>query len=254
MSKYRILNAGLTGVQHIDQCTPPDSTPRLPTMGGVVQAVDPYWGGGEFIYCLFSAAVRAKGLVSFSPVFDAATQKWQMVAGEVANTANTGRPLGVAVMPAGAGTYGWVQISGVSLVNSTAAVAASTVIGIAAAGQAGANTAGKQINSAMTVAQASATITVNKTAISGNYQANSTGSTLIAVNNTDGWFVGGYVSGTGIAAGATVVAIDVSEQYVTLSAANTAAVTGTITCTYNNGTVYYNAMMMDRPQAQGAIT
>lgn len=255
MSKYRVLNAGLVGVQHIDQCTIPDTTSRLPNMGGVVQAVDPYWGGGEFIYCLFSAAVRAKALVQFAPVFDAPTNKWQMVAAEMANTANTGRPCGVAVTPAGAGTYGWVQLTGVMPVSSNAAVAASTVVGIAATGQLGANSAGKQINSMLTTAQAtSSATTVVKPSISSAYQAGMTGSNLIAVTNTDGWFLGGYVSGTGIAAGATVTAIDMAEQIVTLSAVNTAAVTGNITFTYNNGTVFFNVVMADRPQVQGAIT
>lgn len=255
MSKYRIINGGVAGFQHIDQTSQPDTTQRLPTMGGVTQAVDPYWGGGEFMYVLFSAAVRAKALVQFAPVFDAPTSRWQMVAAEVSNTANTGRPLAVAVTPAGAGTYGWVQVSGVTPVSSNAAVAASTAVGIAATGQMGANSAGKQINSALTTAQAtSSSITAVKPSISTAYQAGMTGSNLIAVTNTDGWFIGGYVSGTGIAAGATVTAIDTAEQIVTLSAVNTAQVTGNITFTYNNGTVFFNVIMMDRPQSQGAIT
>ncbi len=255
MSKYRVLNASLIGVQHIDQCTAPDATSRLPHSGGVIPAVDPYWDGGEFIYAFFTAAVRAKGLVQFAPAFDATNKRWRFEAAELANTANLGRPVGVAVMPAAANTYGWVQVTGLTPVNSNAAVAASTAIGVAATGQAGANSAGKQILNALTSATAtSSALTVVKASISSAYQAGMTGSTLIAVTNTDGWFVGGYVSGTGIAAGATVVAIDTAEQIVTLSAVNTAAVTGDITFTYNNGTVYFNVIVLDRPLLQGAIT
>lgn len=254
MSKFRILSP-LVGVQHIDQCTVPDTTSRLLGSGGVTAASDPYWGGGEFVYCYFTAAVRAKGLVQFQPAFDATNNRWRFEAQELANTANLGRPVGVAVMPAAIGTFGWVQISGTTPVNSNAAVAANTPIGVAATGQVGANSAGKQINSALTSAQAtSSAITVVKPSISSAYQAGTTGSALIAVTNTDGWFVGGFVSGTGIAAGATVTAIDTAEQIVTLSAVNTATVTGNITFTYNNATIFFNVIVLDRPQLQGAIT
>lgn len=255
MSKFRVLNAGLAGVQHIDQTFPPDSTARLPGGGGVIQAVDPYWGGGEFIYALFTAAVRAKALCQFAPAYNAVMNSWQMVATEAGNVGNTGRSVGVAVLPAAANTWGWVQVTGISPVNSTAAVAASVPVGVAAVGQAGAQTAGKQVIGALTVATAaSSALTKVTQALGTQYQANTAGSNLISVANTDGWFVGGYVSGTGIAAGATVVAIDVSETIVTLSANNTAQVTGNATFTYNNGAVFFNVIMLQRPEVQGAIT
>jgi hypothetical protein len=72
--------------------------------------------------------------------------------------------------------------------------------------------------------------------------------------NADGWFIGAYLSGTGIAAGTTVVSIDPDNRTVTLSADTTAQVTGTVTATYNNATVYYNIVHINRPFAQGAIT
>jgi glycerol uptake facilitator-like aquaporin len=62
------------------------------------------------------------------------------------------------------------------------------------------------------------------------------------------------LSGTGIAAGTTITDIDPSGTQVTLSAVTTAAVNGTVTATYNNGTIFYNVAHINNPIAQGAIT
>ncbi len=249
MSKYRVLNT-LVGIQHIDQTvqTAPDTVQRLPSMGAVMAAVDPYWGGGEFIYVRAGGTIREKGLCMITPAFDSASNQWRYNAVEVSNTANMGQMLGVAVLPMTVGQFGWLQISGMTPVNCNAAVAADTPFGIAAAGQGGANTAGKQVLSARIVG--ASTITSVKASQGGGV----TGGFTFRVKDTDGWFVGGYVSGTGIAAGAKVTAIDTAEQLVTVSAANTAAVTGNVTFTYNNATIFYNVALLNRCFAQGAIT
>jgi hypothetical protein len=41
---------------------------------------------------------------------------------------------------------------------------------------------------------------------------------------------------------------------VTASVANSADIAGTVTLTYNNGTIFYNVVHFNRPFAQGAIT
>jgi hypothetical protein len=249
MSKYRILNT-LMGIQHIDQTigSVPDTTQRLPSMGAILGAVDPYWGGGEFMYVRFGGTVREKGLCVVTPTYDATSKSWFFTAVEVGNTANLGQMVGVAVLPAAVGQFGWLQISGMTPVNCAAAVAADTSFGIGAAGQGGAVAAGKQILSAR-IAGAS-TITSVKVATAPGV----VGGFSFSVANTDGWFVGGYVSGTGVGAAAKVTAIDTAEQIVTVSVANTAAVTGNVTFTYNNGAIYYNVAHLQRPFAQGAIT
>ena len=76
----------------------------------------------------------------------------------------------------------------------------------------------------------------------------------LQVPNSDGWFVGAYLSGTGIAAATTVSSIDPSGRFVTLSVVTTAAVSGSVTATYNNATIFYNVAHLNRPFAQGAIT
>lgn len=250
MSKFRALTP-ITGIQHFDQTFTFDATQRG-VMGAIVPAVDPYWGGAEFIYVYFSGIVREKGVCLIQPVFDAILNRYRYEAAEVANTANLAQFVGVALLPAVAGQYGWLQISGITPVNSNAAVAVAASVGIAAVGQAGANTAGKQLVGARVVA--ASTTTAVKAVQSGPLGVGVAGSTNFMVNNTDGWFVGGYVSGTGIAAGAKVTAIDTQEQIVTVSAANTAVVSGNVTFTYNNATVFYNVVLLGRPFAQGAIT
>lgn len=223
-----------------------DTTPRMQP-GNIVTAVDNYWGAGEFIYARAAGAVRAFGLCSILPVFDSTLGAYRFDVTEVANTANLGRMLAVAPMALTSGQYAWFQISGLTPVNCTASVAADTTFGIAAAGQGGANGAGKQVLNARVIAAATATV------VKANCAAPNA-SLVLQVPNSDGWFVGAFLSGTGIQATTTVVSIDPSGRFVTLSLATNAAVSGSITATYNNATIFYNVAHLNRPFAQGAIT
>ena len=234
----------IVGNQQIALFGLPDTT-RRHRSGLIIQAVDPYWGGAELIYCYAAGTIRQGGLVTFLPTVQSDHIRWEAV--EVGNTANLGSPLGVAMTSATVGQYIWVMVSGVIPVNCSASVAANTTFGIAAAGQGGANSAGKQILNARILAAASTTVA------KAGCVANS-GSNRLQVPSADGWFIGAYLSGTGIAAATTVTDIDPSGTQVTLSANTTAAVNGTVTATYNNATIYYNVAFIDRPFAQGAIT
>jgi len=213
--------------------------------GLYLSAVDPYWGGAEFVYCRATASIRQFGLVRIVPTLVTATG-WRYDATEVGNTANLGDMIAVCTTSATVGQYFWAQISGVVPVNCNASVTADTAFGIAAAGQGGANSAGKQILNARIIAAATTTVAHTGTANSG--------STALLVDSVDGWFIGAYLSGTGIAASTVVVDIGPGGKSVTLNNATTAAVNGTVTATYNNGTVYYNVAHINRPFAQGAIT
>lgn len=222
----------------------PDTVERVQP-GCLVTAMGDYWGGRELVYIRAAAAIRAGGLVTITPVL--ANGQWRYDATEVANTANLGRPVYAVLAPMSTGQFGYAVRSGLALVNSTASVAANTTIGIAAAGQGGANSAGKQLLNAVTIAPA--TTTVVKT----NCVANAASNRLRAPS-TDGWFIGCYLSGTGIAAGTTVLSFDDDERSVVLSANTTAIVNGSVTGTYNNGTIFYNLAHFDHAFAQGAIT
>lgn len=237
-------NEGFVGYPQLTPYNLPDSTARL-APGTIMNATDPFWGGGEFIYVKANGTIRQYGLVVLTPVITSGAVVYN--ATEVPNTANLARALAVAMVPASSGQFFWACIGGVVPVNSSAAVAADTTFGIAAAGQGGANAAGKQILGGRVVI--ASTTTVAKAGATAN-----SGSTRLLVPSADGWFAGIYLSGTGIAAATTVTDIDPSGTVVTLSAATTAAVNGTVTGTYNNATVFYNVAHINRPFAQGAIT
>lgn len=223
-----------------------DSTQRV-VMGTIVSANDNYWGGGEFIYAYYAGTIPQFGLVTIIPTFDSTLNRWRYEAVAAPNTANMGKSLGVAMVGGVAGNYGWIKISGTVPINGTASVAADTAFGITAAGQIGANSAGKQVLNGRVVAPATTTVVKSNCYAQNN-------SKQLQVPNSDGWFIGAYLSGTGIAAGTTVVAIGPGGRFVTLSAATTAQVNGDVTATYNNGTVYYSVAYINRPFAQGAIT
>jgi hypothetical protein len=248
MSKAKVI-IPIAGSRPIAQTYPTDTT-LDEALGSILPFAEPYYGGGEVIFVYFSATTAAKALVSITPTFT--NGAWRVEAGPVANTANLAQSVGVAVMPAAAGNYGWVQIAGMTPVACNANVAANTSFGIVAAGQGGAVAAGKQILGGRV--HGASTTTVAKTAMGAQMGYGATGGFNFQVTNTDGWFVGGYVAGTGVGAAAIITAISTDEQLVTVSVANTAAVTGTITMTPNNGTIFYNTVYINRPFAQGAIT
>lgn len=233
----------LVGFNPADDSSP---SPLLQANGTILKAIDPWWGAGEFMYVRANGAIRAFGVVVVTPTFDSTENRYRYEATEVPNTANLGRSLGVSLRALTAGQYGWVCVGGVFPVNCNASVAADTTFGIAAAGQGGANSAGKQILNARVVAAGSTTV-----AKSCRVTANSP---IVNVPNADGWFVGMPISGTGIPASTTVAGVDVSGLAITLSANATASGQVTVTGTYNNGTIFYNVAHLNRPFAQGAIT
>lgn len=233
--------------------------PPIPA-GYIVCAEDPVWGVGEFIWAKAGGTIRLRGLCVLTPVWNATNRNFDWNATECPNTALLGRMLGVVMSEQGGvgavnaltvGQYGWFMISGISPINGTASVAADTAIGITAAGQIGANTAGKELLNARGITAATQTVVV--ASVDGV-----SGSSVFRVANADGFFVGGYLSGTGVGAAAICQAIDRTSVSgavtITASVVNSAAVTGNVTITYNNATIFYNVVHMNRVFAQGAIT
>jgi hypothetical protein len=215
--------------------------------GTIIHGDDQFWGGGEFIYCKFTAPMVVHALAVLTAVVNATTGKWEWNATPCPNTANLGQSCGVVVASGTTADFGWVQITGIAPVQCNANVAAGTAFGVAAAGQGGALTAGKQVLAARIIAASSTTVAKTLcTALKG--------STELTVSNSDGWFIGLYLSGTGITTGSTVSDISPDGKTVTLSAATSAAVTGTVTGTYNNSTIYYNVAHFNRPHMQGQIS
>jgi hypothetical protein len=233
----------LLGSQPVGNFFVPDSTQRH-KLGATVTVVDPYYGGQELVYLAIPVSTALN-------VGHAVT--WDLNNNIVAlpNTANLGFPVAFCLNKVASDAanvqYGWFLIEGQVLAWSNASVAAAAAIGIVAAGQLGANSAGKQILNARVAAAATTTVAKTNT-------STQSGSTLIRVTNTDGWFVGIALSGTGIAASTVVTAIDPDNRTVTMNNAATATGSVTVTGTRNDGTNFWNLVVVDRPLAQGAIT
>jgi hypothetical protein len=235
--------SGPVGHQQVALFGLPDTTQRV-QYGLVGDFMDPYWGGCQAIYVKANGTIRMGGLCVVTPAVSGG--QVQYLATEVPNTANLARSAYVAMTPMTTGQFGWLACSGVVPVNSSAAVAADTSFGIAAAGQAGAVAAGKQVLGGRVVIASSATVA--KQGVAAN------GSNRLQITGDAGWFIGAFLSGTGIAAGTTITDIDPSGTQVTLSANTTAQVNGTVTATYNNGTIFYNVAHINDAMYQGAIT
>jgi hypothetical protein len=141
------------------------------------------------------------------------------------------------------GQYGWFQMTGRSPITGGSSIAADTAVGRAAAGLLAASGAGVQILGARNVTPATQTV------VSAGQGA--AGDSKINLASTAGFFVGGYLSGTGVGAAAIVTAVDPLGRFVLASVVNSAAVTGNVTITYNNAVIFYNVVEMNRIYAQG---
>lgn len=232
------------GNQQISANQLPDTVSRVQA-GLIVDGISPYWGGGRFVYGRFGATVRQYGLCT--RLIAVASGAIQHNFTEAAFTSNLGSSLFVAMTSGTVGQFGWFMFAGIVPINCNASVAADTTLGIAAAGQGGANTISKQVvNARVALAATTTVVKANCSGVSGAF--------TITVPNADGLFLGCYMSGTGVGAAALITAIDDSGTVITVSVANSAAVSGSVTGTYNNAVIFYNVTMLNNPFAQGAIT
>lgn len=217
--------------------------------GFLLPAEDPVWGPAELIFARANGAIRLAGLCVLTPVWDATNKVYTFNMTECPNTTILGRPVYVYIGNTAltAGQYAWFMATGRYPVNGTATVAADTSAGIVAAGQIGALAAGKQLVNARVMTPA--TQTVVAAAVSG-----AIADTRIFLASTAGFFPGVYVSGTGVGAAAICNFVDPLGRFIGVTVANSAAVTGNVTATYNNATIFYNVLEMNRVFAQGAIT
>ena len=180
--------ANVAGNQPFNDWFAPDTTQRHP-LGFKVDAVDPFWGGGTFIYFKSGAAILKGSAIVLDEQFTAVL---------LPSTVTQGFSWGVSMAPAASGTYGWMQVSGRAVYKTNATVAADGVMAIAAAGILGATATGKQVIGIRNRKSATGTETVTANTKTGS-------NALKCVNGYDGLFLGMALSGTGIPA-STVVA------------------------------------------------
>lgn len=229
------------GPQPFNDWFTPDTTQRL-QLGTRVSAVDPYWGGGEFVYVKAESTMEKGSLVQINESF---------VAADVPNTANLGRGVAVLMNSMTTGQYGWAQLAGIVVLSATASVAADAAVGITAAGQVGANSAGKQLLGYRNLR--AGTATVAKT----NVQTRN-GSAALLTSGYDGWFLGMALSGSGIPASTVVAKLDPDGRTVYTGSAigtvgdknATATAAVTVTGTYTG----YLGGYLNHGFVQGAIT
>lgn len=229
--------------QAIAQWFVPDTTQRQ-VLGFKVDAIDQYWGYGEFVYGKAAAALNFGNLVVAQPTlgtFD-----------KIPNTAMLGQAVLVAFSEMAINTYGWFWKAGVMVAKSTATVAAAGAVGLTGAGTIGANTAGKQILAyTQLISQLGAKAITNVQTYNGSAK-------LVCPGGYDGWFLGAALSGTGIPASTVVARLDPDGKTVYTGSAigtvgdknSTASGAVTVTATYTG----YSVGHADSPFAQGAIT
>ena len=94
---------------------------RFEYPGVVVTGVDPVLGGGEFMFVQFAGTVTAGTVVELTQTSVNSGARYDVSAQAWAGTANTGKPLGVALAAASSGTWGWVQVGGIAVANVSGA-------------------------------------------------------------------------------------------------------------------------------------
>lgn len=250
------------GVPPIESVTPVPATLAALTVppGVIVEAEDPVWGPGEFIYARANGTIRLYGLCVLTEVWDTTNKVFTYNMTEAPSSATTllarslyiaqgtGAGVASAVNAFTVGQYGWFMTTGRSVVNGSATVAAATTFGRTNAGQIGANGVSVQVVNATTITPATQTV------VSAATTFGAAGDFRIGVLSISGFFVGGYVSGTGVGAAAIITNVDQLNSVLTVSVANSAQVTGNVTITYNNATIFYNVVSLNRGFGQGAIT
>lgn len=221
------------GVQPFNDWFAPDTTQRH-ALGTTVDAVDPYWGHGTFMYVKSAAAILKGSLVAWDESYN----------GELLPSAVTqGFPWGVAMAPMASGTYGWIQLAGRAVYKTNATVAADGVVAVAAAGILGATATGKQLIGVRNRVAATGTKTVTASTFIG------TG--VLKTAGYDGFFIGMALSGTGIPASTVVAKLDPDGQTIYTGSAigtlgdknSTASGTITLTGTYTG----YGSGMINHP-------
>jgi hypothetical protein len=222
-------------------------TIRLTSEGDIITFEDPFFGGGEAIYARANATIAPLEPVVFTPVFDTTEGRYVYAASPVPNTASLGKPAAVYMGGASiaSGQYGLFQVSGLTPVACNATVLANVAVGVAAAARLGAWATTKGV--ANCICAAPATTTVVKKAC---YIQNASGQ--IRVPNSEGWFVGMPLTGTGIGASAKISNISNDGKIVTVDVVSTASGNIDVTGTYNNATIFWNVIHMNRSFYQGA--
>ena len=231
-----IVNTPLIGSQIVGNGYLPDTTQRH-ALGTIVEANDPFYGGGEYIY-LKSGQTDILNISHLLCTWDN-----DFIATSATVAANQGRPCAVSNVPNILNGFAWYQIAGQSPVKASTSFNGTPAFTSAAnAGTVTNSGAGREILGMLSVGDS--TTTIVKTANTRS------GSTVLKVSDTNGWIVGLFLSGTGIPGGTVISRIDADNNLVVMNNSATATGDATVTATFTG----YVLIEYDRPYLQGQIT
>lgn len=239
------------GYPPIEAVAPVPASPPfgLPISAGfLVRAEDPVWGPGEFVFARAGAGIKLYAGCTYLPVWDATNKVYTYNMTEWPITNDLGRPLYVYQGNAAltTGQYGWFLTTGRTPITGTgASIAADAKFSRGAAGVAVALAANTEVMGARVITPATNTV--------ASFGRGTIGDNVIYLDNTSGFFVGGYVGGTGVGTAAIVSSVNPLGKYITVTVVNSAAIAGTVTQTANNATIFYNVIEANRMNAQGII-
>lgn len=202
-----------------------DTTQRVRT-GFLYSAIDSYWGYGEFIYGKATATIPSGSICSMNYVLTNGALELQMTA-QATGVANGGNPLAVAMTNFTVGQFGWYCVGGLVPMATTTSIANGVKIGLSQTTAGRANTFATTFGVLNAISILASATTVVKTGCKGN-----SGDFNITIPNAEGWFIGCVLTGTGVGASALVTNVSPDGRTVTVSVANSAAVTGSVTATY----------------------
>lgn len=219
----------------------PDTTARH-VLGTQLNANDPFWGWGEFIYVKSADAILKGSLTMWDESYNGVL---------LPTTVNQGFPFGVAMNAMASGTFGWLQIAGRCVYKTNATVAADVAVAVAAAGIAGTLAAGKQLLNTRNRIAATGTITLTNVGTTNGTNV------LFVPNGYDGVFLGMTLSGTGIPASTVAAALDPDGKRIYVGTAvgtatgknSTATGAVTVTGTYTG----FGGAQIQYPFCQGQI-
>lgn len=154
---YHFVNGEIGG-----QAIADTSTTALHPLGKIVEARDPTYGEGEFIYLLGVASTAVGSVVTYHP------STYQTALAPV----GTGlpQPIAVAMSANVAGQYGWYQISGVAVAAKSASICcvAGAAVAVKTIGLISKTGSLKEIQGALCAATASAKTGVTTVLVSIN--------------------------------------------------------------------------------------
>lgn len=228
------------GTQPFNDWFAPDTT-RRHSLGLTLNAVDPFWGHGTFMYIESDAAILKGSLVAWDETYKGVL---------LPSAVTQGFPFGVAMAPMADGTFGWIQLAGRAVYKTNATVAADGVVAVAAAGILGATATGKQLLGIRNRVAATGTKTLTANTKNTSH--------VLTTDGYDGLFLGMALSGTGIPASTVVAKLDADGRTVYMGSAigtvgdKLATATGTITLT---GTYTgYGSGMINHPTCHQIVS